>query len=298
MTQGVFIFINIIITIGSSVYFSYTTTGTSGVIATFAVGAYVLLLQLLLLTETSNKNSLDKVLSALKIEKELYNYDWTFSALQKVATIYTHPNSTLMFIDKCIKDSITEGIQNAENILQNGKKLPLGRDKEIDRQQWLLHAIENSKKYVYAVTSCNQEYIDSFWIRNKKFANTYINANIEAANRGVEIHRIFILPEQTSENSDLFSKITSIIRPMVAENIPKKLKVSVVLNEAMKEISNCNENNFIVVDNIFCGATDNFSENHNGYISICQDSVINNLKKTFKKLELVASHPQDCGLNF
>ena len=286
-TKTILTIINVLVTIALTIYFSFTAEKVQAVMAGLSVGIFMSVLELLYLTEKWHEETLNRILGYIEIDKNIRKYDWASTFFKRVGDMckqdITHP-----ILNKCIDESISYGIEKAESILFSGKQLKFsGKVEERQRQKWLLFAIEKSKKEVRAVTTFDPDYIDGFWFRSG-FSESYKKANIMAAEREIDIKRIFIIPDEimSKRDLDLFKKIEAIIEHMNKSN-SRYLNTYFVQQKTIQD-KEAMHNSFLVVDDIFCSASKTILNNPEGHVFIGKNKEIYDLKELFDGLMLVA----------
>jgi hypothetical protein len=268
-------------------------------IAGLVLGLYAYVYSLYNLFNKESKKALllsealsEKCLTLLGI-RELYSNDWLQEALNRMVVIERSTIRHQAFLTFA-RTEINRGINAAEGLLR-GKKIDYsGWEKELERQLWLKDIVSNSKTYVKAVTSYDPIYWDNFW--NKRgFSDEYTKININVAQSGVLIDRIFILPDVILDGKDTdgCEKIRRIVQPMIEKH--SNLKIYFVSADKMPQaMARYKTMNILIADDLFVGFSENFSNQatSSGYVAIALPNEVDNAKSIFSNLAIDA-HPAE-----
>jgi hypothetical protein len=271
--------LSIVITVITSILFNAIFKDWRlGVIAGLVLGLYSFMLSLYNNLEKKIHTSSDKLLNnqretidLLEIN-DLHSNAWLKQVLKRVASIESYTRSKNHdVLGKFIKQELAKNLKDLESTFYTGQKLYYnGWDSETERQIWLKDIIQGSNCYVKAVTSYDPIYWQNFWGRTN-FSKEYFHANISAAERGVNVERIFILSDDILNGHDttLCSLVKSFVVPML--NKSTNLKTLFVSTSQIPQFhNNYKTSNFLLSDDIFVGFSENFSEGDqsSGFISI------------------------------
>jgi hypothetical protein len=268
-------------------------------IAGLVLGLYAYVYSLYNLFNKESKKALllsealsEKCLTLLGI-RELYSNDWLQEALNRMVVIERSTIRHQAFLTFA-RTEINRGINAAEGLLK-GKKIDYsGWEKELERQLWLKDIVSNSKTYVKAVTSYDPIYWDNFW--NKRgFSDEYTKININVAQSGVLVERIFILPDVIldGQDTDGCDKIRRIVQPMIGKH--SNLKISFVSADKIPQaMAQYKRINILIADDLFVGFSENFSNQAktSGYVAIALPNEVARVKNMFSNLAIDA-HPAE-----
>lgn len=144
-------------------------------------------------------DSNNKILRLIKIRFDYLHEEELFSALNKIisladeAKVYNYNFATYCKM-------LNSKIEEVKKLLNDGFST-FTRDDEYKRAAILDEIVLNSSDYIYAVTFDENKYIDIFW--NGLFQDQYVTSNLQAANRGTQVERIFIVDQKLIKNVDL-----------------------------------------------------------------------------------------------
>lgn len=271
----------------------------SSMTAGLVLGLYAYVYSLYNLFNRESKKALllseslsEKCLTLLGI-RELYSNDWLQESLNRMVVIERSTIRHQTFLNFA-RSEISRGINAAEGLLR-GKRIDYsGWEKELERQLWLKDIVSNSKTYIQAVTSYDPIYWDNFW--NKRgFSDEYTKLNINVAQSGVLIDRIFILPDMILDGKDKdgCEKIRRIVQPMIGKH--SNLNIYFVSADKMPQaMVRYKTVNFLIADDLFVGFSEDFSNQAkaNGYVAISLPNEVDNVKSMFRNL-FIDSHPAE-----
>jgi hypothetical protein len=282
--------------IGTGILNIFFKSFEKSLIAGLMIGLYALIYSLY---STFKKESQE----ALKISKELsekciqlmnihnaFLYDeWLYDHINKVHDIHINVKTNRMHL-KLVIEEINKGIDSAE-LYMKGKRIDYGGlNGENKRQKRLKDIVSHSDQYVKAVTAYDPLYWEEFWNNKNGFSENYRKANIEAAERGVIIERIFILPRAiiNGEDNDKSESIKKTAKLMIGKN--QNLKIYFlpedIVDKISPEVSNYKNVHFLICDDKFVGLARSFSSQSQteSFISIAIKSDIEEMKDVFNDL--------------
>lgn len=270
----------------------FFTEFDQSVIAGLLIGLYSVFLQLFFYIRHLYRESLDSFsertehfLNLLKIDNDFDKYPDLSIILDKIIVAFKEASSVHPLLMHFAHEDLKQGISELENTTR-GKSIHLsGWKKEITRKMMLIKFVKGANKYIYAVTSYDDKYWEDFWLKDGK---EYIKANIDAAEKGVIIKRIFIIPKDLLDrkaSNETFNQLTNTIRQMLGKDNLSILCTPI--EQLSPEIEEYKNTNFLVVDNIFTSFSENYSDEKTtkGYVSMRMDKETRKLKEAFDKIK-------------
>ena len=266
-----------------------------GIIASLIVIAILLIVELRSVLEIDRLDSrsnllhaTDKIVTLLRVHNDYFHDVGMFEMLNtivKLREVAQKRHHDLFRFDRII----SYAIERAEQEIGQVFKITTGDD-ELDRSIRIKDAIIHSEKYVYALTYDENNYLNRFWAGN--FGREYIESNLQASKRGVEIQRIFIVDKKiidgknlSSEESHKRERLINLSKAL--EKAKPRCRIFWVSKEDIPDKLKCTNTSFLVCDDYIGSESNGCSEGANviGYVSYGDRlHVVNPLKDRFERL--------------
>lgn len=266
-----------------------------GVIASLIVVAILLLVEFrgTLESERSKYNSnltqaTEKIVSLLRVHNRYFNDVGMFEMLNNIIRLRETAQKRKHDLAR-FDDIISRAIEKAEKEIGKAVRIPTGDD-ELDRSIRLKEAINYAEKYVYALTYDENDYLNRFW--NGNFGREYIESNLSAAEKGVDIERIFVVNKSiiigdSLNNTDSQKRERLIEMSKNLEIGSPRCRVFWAAKEDLPDSLKRSNTSFLVSDDYVGSESNGTSQGENvvGYVSYGERSeVIEPLKDRFKRL--------------
>jgi hypothetical protein len=233
-----------------------------------------------------------RCVNLLQINNNFLSDDWLFCSLQKIIES-DNSSQKHCYLLTLVREQISQGIEEAKVTLDGRMIEYLGSQREIKRQSILTDIIKESRHYIKAVTSFDPVYWKTFW-KNTNISEKYIQANISAAQKGVDIERIFLLPDAILEGGDQENSAT--IRAIMLSMVKKhpNLQIKCVSTDDMHNaIAPYQNAGLLVADDLFVAVSYSPSQldlpyTEGGYIAIAIREEIIDALHIFETLEQFA----------
>jgi hypothetical protein len=227
----------------------------------------------------------ERCISLIDIHNKSQGNPWLHKTLEDIVIVNeaTHYDKVL---SRFVRSQIDEGIHESQKIFKGQRWDSKGSEAETKRRRQLLDIINHSVTQINAVTSTDPTYLETFWQRDH-FSQAYLQANLDAASRGVLIQRIFVLPETILSGADErgIQAIKTIIEPMLGKS--ENLQIYYVPEKNLSPfLATQGNQNFMIVDKLFTSMSfrEKVDEESSGYLTIAMSSEISRMSDIFYSL--------------
>lgn len=204
LTIGLLIFLfTIVTTYLSSLLFNDVR---QSIIAGLLVGVLATLFEIRLAIESSSEKTVksakelsERLLESLNIQQTYTANEWLREILKRIVDLKQVAEQQIHDLAR-FQGIITQALDKARREVGTSFRIDTGDD-ELERIMRLKDIVANAKEYIYAVTFDVDDYLNKFWA--KVFGSEYVKSNLEAARRGVEIERIFVVEKKIISGKQL-----------------------------------------------------------------------------------------------
>jgi len=239
-------------------------------------------------TVNSTKEYSERLLSYLNLRNVYSENDWLLGILQKIVELKQVSEQQLHDLTR-FQGIITQALERARSEIGTPYRVTTG-DNELQRIILLNEAVLMAKEYIYAVSFDAYGYLERFWSA-EVFSKQYNASNIEAAKRGAQIERIFIVEKKVMDGSDKEKKKRLMSQLRLQRRASRNIHVYVAIIEDLPESLKGSNTSFIVSDDYVGSESNGISDGKpiQGYVSYSdREGVIEPLKQRFTNLKLYA----------
>lgn len=230
-------------------------------------------------TSDTIKASITRIVDVLKVQNEYFDDQWLYRTLDNIVDIvrFTKFNKHDL---KETQDKINESLFDARANI--GAPREKGNIPEWDRIGLLNEAMDNSERYVQAVTIDVRNYFIHFWENLNR--DKYSIANLNAAKRKIKIQRIFVmdgsvLKKDKGDKTKSFWEIVTLLKkgePYV-ETYVLDLKSFI-------EKFDFPDTSFFICDDVLASESGTKPDNSGGYLAYNTKEKCIDLKRRFEIL--------------
>lgn len=251
-----------------------------------------------------------KNLATLLKLHELYKEEWTREILEDIISF----KKNLKRFEKSLYElEVTNSFGEVRKMFYKEKEFEDAKA-EIVRKNMLRRVIENAEKEILAVSYDINDYVETFFDLKSDFLSLYMQANIGAANRKVNVKRIFVVEDsmylslinipQKQWNPKLFRNVKQLLQPpnnpknkseYNLEVLKRVIGMHLLADPDFMEVRICSmskarqvpQESFLVCDGYICSDAKKDVETNllTGSLSLRDQKKINRLEENFDYLE-------------
>lgn len=283
--------IAILITILSEIIFDDLKSGILAGFVVVGVGATIELKEVIESHKLASDDAIERVVTLLNLHNDYFNEVHLFEMLNMIVSIRRLAGNKRLDLQRFDR-IIANALDKAKAEIGSAFRLHTGDD-ELERIIRLKDAVTYAEDYVYALTYDDNDYLNKFW--TGVFGQEYIDSNLEASERGVDVKRVFVVDQKIidNENLDLESsrKRQRLLAVSTALKNCKSCKVYWVGKERLPDTLKESNTSFLICDD-HIGSESNGAFNSRqvaGYVSYGDKrNVIEPLKDRFERLRRYA----------